>query len=158
MRLTLKLELNGGRFWGKTGMCGGSVLCLFVLVVIFCVFFFQWLYLVTENYYEEDLRGGGGLSRVLKTLACLRKPTWLLSYICCDTHLNGIIHESAYDASLSPVYGQYTSSVWHGKDYHMCLLQIDSFFCSFGPIRTLAHKLEYLKCLKARLCSLSLQR
>lgn len=40
MRLTLKLELNGGRFWGKTGMCGGSVLCLFLLVVIFCVFFF----------------------------------------------------------------------------------------------------------------------
>lgn len=34
MRLTLKLELNGRRFLGKAMVCGGSVLCLFLLVVV----------------------------------------------------------------------------------------------------------------------------
>lgn len=54
------------------------------MVVLFCVFSFQWLYAVTKNNYDEGLHGGVGLSHVLKSLACLKKSAWLLlNMICC---------------------------------------------------------------------------
>lgn len=41
---------------------GGKQGCV---VVLFCVFFFQWLYPVTENDYDESLCGGAGSVHVL---------------------------------------------------------------------------------------------